>query len=281
MPRRRSSLGTHGRFPLRTALDGCRIARTLDGTIEIAKASPANRAFPARITESLGVCLKYGSSHDVRADGRRVVYPSEALCIRQPGCVWSTVATGPVGFLSIDIPRSLLPAGLISSRMIFGPSTALPAFTRTVEAIRRARTQSHLDDLVTSFVLSLEQSGAIRADEFRQTAPAALSRRARATLEELVAEPPTIAELARQLGTSRFALMRRFAADFGITPYAFVLRLRVERARDRLAHGAELQAVAHDLGFADQAHFTRIFKRIVGITPGEYARHTRAVAALP
>ena len=264
---------------MRTALDGCRIDRTLDGTIEIARASAANRAFPARVTETLGICLKFGASHDVKADGRALVYPSEALCIRQPGCVWSTVATGPVGFLSIDIPKSLLPTDLIADRMLFGPRTALPAFARVVEAIRRAKSQGHLDDLVTALVLALGESGAICAGELRQRLPARLSRKARATLEDLVAEPPSIVELARQLGTSRFALMRRFTADYGITPHAFVLRLRIDRARQRLAQGAELQEVAHDLGFADQAHFTRLFKRIVGLTPGDYARRTRAVVA--
>lgn len=262
------------------ALDGCRIDRAIDRRIEIIQASRANRTFPARITESFGVCLKAGPSHHVIADGRDVVYPSGTLCIRPPGCVWSTSATGPVGFLSIDLPASLLPSALGLRTMLFGDPSALPQFLPLVAAIRRTRSHAHLDGLVTLLVLALEQSGAIVAGELRHCAPVREAARARAILEELVAEPPSIVALAEHLGLSRFALMRRFRYDFGITPHAFVLRLRVERARDRLACGGDLRQVAHELGFADQPHFTRVFKNVVGMTPGEYARHVRAVISV-
>src|SRR5687767_8929609 len=93
------------------ALDGCRIEQVLDGAAEIVEARPANRSFPDRITQSLGVCLKFGPAHDVRADGRRLRYPAGAICVRPPGCVWSSAATGPTGFLSLDLDRDALPPG--------------------------------------------------------------------------------------------------------------------------------------------------------------------------
>jgi len=55
-----------------TALDGCRIERAVDGRVEIVAADAQNRAFPERVTESLGVCLKFGLDHDVEADGKKL-----------------------------------------------------------------------------------------------------------------------------------------------------------------------------------------------------------------
>ena len=53
-------------------------------------------------------------------------------------------------------------------------------------------------------------------------------------------------------------------------------RLRVERARLLIQEGAsDLASVALEAGFADQSHFTRVFRRLVGTTPGEYRRSAR------
>jgi hypothetical protein len=97
------------------ALDGCRIERAVDGRVEIVTADCRNRTFPDRVTESLGVCLKFGPDHEVRADGRNLRYPRDTICVRPPGCVWSTAATEPVGFLSIDIEPTLLPPGGVAA----------------------------------------------------------------------------------------------------------------------------------------------------------------------
>src|SRR5262249_13544224 len=85
------------------AIAGCSIERVHRGQVEIVAGAPANRAFPDRLTESLGVCLKFGPDHEVMADGRERRYPRDAVCVRAPGCIWSTRSTGPVGFVSIDL----------------------------------------------------------------------------------------------------------------------------------------------------------------------------------
>jgi len=81
----------------------------------------------------------------------------------------------------------------------------------------------------------------------------------------------SLRELAAEVGMNRFQLIRAFARRYGVTPYAYFLDRRVERARQLLARGRQLAAVAAECGFADQSHLTRHFKRIVGVTPGEYA----------
>lgn len=96
-------------------------------------------------------------------------------------------------------------------------------------------------------------------------------RRARAVLQERWAERVTLAELSAAAGLSRFELVRRFRAETGLPPHAFQLDLRVTRARELLRRGEPPAGVAVACGFADQAHLTRTFKRLVGVTPGRFA----------
>jgi hypothetical protein len=52
------------------ALETCRIDSALGGSVQIVEAAPGDRKFTERLTESLGLCLKIGASHDVHADGK-------------------------------------------------------------------------------------------------------------------------------------------------------------------------------------------------------------------
>ena len=62
-----------------------------------------------------------------------------------------------------------------------------------------------------------------------------------------------------------------FTQSVGLSPITYRTSLRVEEAKALLRRGRPLAHVAYDVGFADQAHLTRLFKRYVGVvTPGQY-----------
>jgi AraC-like DNA-binding protein len=83
------------------------------------------------------------------------------------------------------------------------------------------------------------------------------------------------AELETVTGLSRYELARQFRALYGTSPYRYSLLRRLDFARDRLRGGMPLVEVALAAGFADQAHFTRMFGSAYGLTPGRYGRlHT-------
>jgi AraC-like DNA-binding protein len=94
----------------------------------------------------------------------------------------------------------------------------------------------------------------------------------RAFLDAHLYEPVTIASAAAHLGSGPTQLARAFRAVFGITPHAYVTGRRLDTARDRILDGQSLAEVAVDVGFVDQAHLTRRFKRFLGTTPGRFAR---------
>jgi len=78
--------------------------------------------------------------------------------------------------------------------------------------------------------------------------------------------------LANRVGLNRFQALRAFRQRYGLPPHAYQLCLRISRARALLREGVPAADVAVRCGFADQSHFTRHFKRINAITPGQYAR---------
>ncbi|WIG60061.1 MAG: Transcriptional regulator, AraC family [Ktedonobacterales bacterium] len=97
-------------------------------------------------------------------------------------------------------------------------------------------------------------------------------RRVREYLAEHYAEAVTLRELASLADLSPFHLLRVFSATAGLPPHAYLTQVRVSRAKGLLVAGMPLAQVAALTGFTDQSHFTRHFKRIVGVPPGHYAR---------
>jgi AraC-like DNA-binding protein len=98
-------------------------------------------------------------------------------------------------------------------------------------------------------------------------------RVARAVRDRLADElhaPPSLAALAADLGLSRYQLLRAFRTTMGIPPYAWLAQYRVTRARALLETGLRPAEVAGLVGFADQAHLTRWFRRVLGVTPAAY-----------
>ncbi len=80
----------------------------------------------------------------------------------------------------------------------------------------------------------------------------------------------TVAELAAEAGLSRFQFTRAFALATGLSPLAYFTQQRLSQAKLLLRQGASPVVAALETGFFDQSHFSRHFKRVVGVTPGQY-----------
>jgi transcriptional regulator GlxA family with amidase domain len=88
-----------------------------------------------------------------------------------------------------------------------------------------------------------------------------------------LAETLQLSDLAALSGLSTSHFGRAFKGSTGLPPHRWHLRLRIERARAMLTDaGASLADVACATGFADQSHFTRVFSRTVGMSPGAWRR---------
>jgi AraC-like DNA-binding protein len=86
-----------------------------------------------------------------------------------------------------------------------------------------------------------------------------------------LAEKITLDELAAQCGLGRFQFLKQFKQTIGMTPHAWLVRLRLERACSLLSRGPQAIAeVAQEVGFYDQSHFNRAFRQAFGVAPSGY-----------
>jgi len=204
------------------------------------------------------VVLHPDEAHDGRAGGGdgfgyRIVYVEPARIAAAVRAIRGHAA--PLPFVREPVSRS---------------STLARAVTA---AFRVAPEPLALDALVLRLAEGLVEGdpdsqpvGAPRLDQ------AALDR-ARAFLDGRRAIVRSI-ELESVTGLSRYELARQFRVRYGTSPYRYSLMRRLDFARGRLRGGTPLADLALAAGFADQAHFTRMFKAAYGLTPARYARIT-------
>jgi transcriptional regulator GlxA family with amidase domain len=96
-------------------------------------------------------------------------------------------------------------------------------------------------------------------------------RRVREHVETHLSESIDVAELAAIAGLSVFHFARQFKQSAGIAPHHYLIKRRVERAREMLAcTDFSLSEIAIATGFSDQSHFARHFRQMLGTTPGQF-----------
>ena len=123
--------------------------------------------------------------------------------------------------------------------------------------------------LVESCVLLMARHGAPR---FQPRARDSALGAVRDRLTDEGMPTPSLAELARIAGASKYQVLRAFKKQHGMPPHAWLLSLRAERARGFIRRGLTLATAAARAGFADQSHMTRTFRRYYGYTPRAWQR---------
>jgi AraC-like DNA-binding protein len=209
-----------------------------------------------------------------------------AVALLDPEVVHTGQAASPAGWAY----RVLYPEVSVVTEVAaqLGWRRGTPRFPQTVlydarsAALLRSAHQAaeHGDRLASSSLLTEALAWLLTAHASAATAaaPPAIRRSPASVsavcelLEERLADPPALAELAAMTGLSQFAVLRAFRAQTGLPPHAYLNQLRVRRARTLLDQGITPAEVAMTTGFADQAHLTRHFKRVVGVPPGAYQR---------
>lgn len=100
-------------------------------------------------------------------------------------------------------------------------------------------------------------------------------QRCREILENSFTDPPSISGLSRQLNIDRSHLTKEFTRHFGVSPGLYVRHRRLEKAREILTSTTKpISAIAMELGFFDQSHFTRAFAVETGMTPSAFRRRS-------
>jgi len=149
-------------------------------------------------------------------------------------------------------------------------------FLALLESVRRAPAAgADSESLVFELLAAMSLPG---SRPVRGTAPRWLER-ARTRIDETESgpEPLRVRCLAEEAGVHPVSLARAFRRHYGITATAAIRRRRIAAAARALSEGdARLSHIALDAGFADQAHFCRVFKGATGLTPLRFRHLARA-----
>lgn len=128
--------------------------------------------------------------------------------------------------------------------------------------------QSAMDDLLGCLTQHLHWRTLVKPDPRLPL----VAQRARDYLHANMHLDIGLNDLARETGVDRFRLTRAFKLAFGLAPHAYLIQLRLARARRLLAGGESVANVAAALGFADQSHLGRWFQRAYRMTPADYRK---------
>lgn len=151
------------------------------------------------------------------------------------------------------------------------------------EAFRFRLEPLAIDSLIVSLARGLMAGeGDMARPAVSRRVDAAAVERARQFLDARRTRVVRSTELESVTGMTRYELCRQFRIMLGTSPHRYLLMRRLEFARDRMHRNRPLAEVACDAGFADQAHFTRVFKSAFGLTPARYrALRTSEPASRP
>ncbi|WP_426960095.1 helix-turn-helix transcriptional regulator [Muricoccus radiodurans] len=189
--------------------------------------------------------------------------PNETLHLHLPAATLRRVATDLSG---ADPARAAMPNALayrdpLVAQVMLGLSEALRSGAPELYAEASG-------ELLAAHLL-------LRHAGLRPRAPSSVPERRLRQLDAFMrahlAEPLTLAGLAREAGMSPFHLLRSFRRVHGETPIRRLTRLRMEAARKYLEAGQEpVSAVAFRCGYDNPSHFATAFRRIVGVSPSAY-----------
>jgi AraC-like DNA-binding protein len=140
------------------------------------------------------------------------------------------------------------------------------AFQRLHAAVQAGACRLALEVAVTEAISAFAAIQGARCEQTRAV------RRALEHLRDRLDAEVTLDALADHAGIDKFHLCRAFRAQVGLPPHAYLTRLRIMRAKELLAAGVKPSEVASSVGLYDQSQLNRHFRRLVGTTPGAYAR---------
>ncbi|MDQ2644507.1 MAG: AraC family transcriptional regulator [Myxococcota bacterium] len=204
-------------------------------------------------------------------------HPGEVFLSRKvlEGGSLSSLMVDPQVLASYAAEHQLSPNRL-QLRALTRVSSQLDAsLIRVFETIRPGSSPLELESSFVEFIAAM--AGELIDDSVRALAPRAdsdlrVAERVRECLHNDASATLDLTSLANQTGMSRFQALRAFKRRYGLPPHTYQLRVRLGLAQKSLREGLQPAHVAAEYGFVDQSHLTRHFKRLVGVTPAQYAR---------
>ena len=247
------------------------------GIHEVFHAHLVDYAYPAHCHENWAVLIVDDGAIRYDLDRRPCGAAGQTVTILPPGVVHDgRPAPGARGFRKRELylDAAFFPAGLTGAAVDHTSITDPPLRAALSGLHDGLRQRTEMLDAEAGLALIGER---ITGHLTRAPRPApgpepGLARRLREFLDEQVTTQVSLGQAAATLERSVPHLVRSFRREFGLSPHAYVIGRRIDLARRLMLRGDAPADVATAVGFYDQAHFSRHFKRHTATTPASYAR---------
>lgn len=255
--------------------------------IELRRGVAVREPYPRHWHEEYQFCFIQSGGGELFYRGTHHNTPQQSMFVVHPGEVHSNHTEIGCTFRSIYVDTALV------SRMalgITGDTQAQPFFPDAMvfdddilsnyrllcHSFEESATTLERESLLLEILILLVDR---HAEERVRVRPPQKERKAVEKVREFIvefhAQNISLQELSSLVALSPFHLTRVFTREIGMPPHAFQNQVRVVNAKRLIRNGLPLSDVAALIGFADQSHFIRHFKRLMKITPGEYMKTAR------
>lgn len=247
------------------------------------------QSFPRHSHDCFVVCVNERGAHASWYGGSTVIIPEGAITVVPPGEVhtghpvpglpWHYRAIYPSAELFATLASEVgLRAGAMPTfpALYMSDAGLADAFIRGHRRCEAALDSLEHEGIVADLLMAVLQRHATSPKScVDRSPPARAIERAMEYIQDCYSQAITLDGVAEAAGLSRYAVLRAFRREVGIAPYSFVTQVRIEQAKRLLRAGVGIAGVSQRVGFSDQSHLTRHFKRFVGVTPGAFSRAAR------
>ena len=237
-------------------------------------------------------CLIQGGSGTVTYKGAKTDTPPGSLfmippaevhsneCTDATGCSYRTIFLEPGvvdGFFEDAFDRRV---GSLTLPVVTDQQDIIRTFNRLFVALQDNESRLAAESALSEFFIAANRHVGRELPEKPLDGDHLGLAKAFDYLRSRLDENISLDSLAKEANMSRFHFSRAFTAVYGLPPHLCQTQMRVNRAKRLLLDGQSIGESAINVGFADQSHLTRNFKRLTAVTPGQYARLSKNVQDL-
>ena len=231
------------------------------------------------ITEGGGELNYRGARHDTPSASLFVVHPGEVHSNNtRAGCSFRSAYFEPEllrGFIS-NGENSVLGFPFFREPMIFD-GKVVASFLTMHTLVETCASTLEREASLHDFLRMLTERSRFGNEVPRSGSEPKVVKLVREYIVEHYERNISLRELTTITGLSPFYLSRVFSDSVGMPPHAFQTQVRVSAGKRLIRCGKTVADTAAAVGFADQSHFHRHFRRLMKVTPGEYEKNSKNV----
>ena len=236
--------------------------------IEIKNVDNLSHSFKRHFHDEVSVIQVWSGATVASVAGKDQFVPSGSIVVIPAGLPH---ACNPRGETKWSYTLALMDPQLFPENIRFSVLPGNESLQAPFRALRGGKSlPSEAEYLESQIVTGLDESLPDEWGQERTPVRRGALKRVESFLRKSLAGPISLDELCALSGLSKYYLLRSFKRAYGFTPHAYLLNLRVNRAKKLLKGGLDLAEAALDCGFCDQSHLSREFTPRVGFTPASY-----------